>query len=166
MGAVLLVGLGCETMPTVEIAEKLARLGITIRRLSIQDEGGNRAALAKSLVVARELLAITAAARREPIPISELIVGVECGGSDAWSGVTANPAAGVAGDLLVQAGGTLMLSEFPEFIGAEHLLAARATNPQVGAQIVAATCRYEVEAQRMGADLAGRSRRRVTSRAV
>jgi altronate dehydratase len=82
------------------------------------------------------------------------MVGVECGGSDAWSGVTANPALGMASDMLVQAGGTVILSETPEFIGAEHLLVARAASP-LGAQIDAAVARWEGEARRMGVDMRG-----------
>ncbi len=155
VAAVLLIGLGCETMPTVAMGEALAGRGVTIRRLTIQEEGGGRATIARGIAIARELLAETAKAQREPIPLSELIVGLECGGSDAWSGVTANPAVGIASDLLVQAGGTAILSEVPEFIGAEHLLAARAASPEVGRQIVTATLGHEAAAMRMGVDLRG-----------
>jgi altronate dehydratase large subunit len=84
-----------------------------------------------------------------------LIVGVECGGSDAWSGITANPAVGAASDLVVQAGGTVILSEITEFIGAEHLVAARAINPQVGQQIIKAVLDREQDAGRMGVDMRG-----------
>jgi altronate dehydratase large subunit len=155
VGAVLLVGLGCEAMPTVEMAEKLAATGTVVQRLIVQDEGGSRAAAARGLSIARELLQEVSGAKREAIPLSELIVGVECGGSDAWSGVTANPATGVASDLVVEAGGTVILSEVSEFIGAEHLLAARAVDPTIGQQIVEAVLRREQEANRMGVDMRG-----------
>ncbi|MBM4459113.1 MAG: altronate dehydratase [Chloroflexi bacterium] len=162
VAAALLIGLGCETMPTVEMGEQLAAAGVLTRRLTIQELGGSRRTCEAGLSVAKELLQEVSAARREPIPLSELIVGLECGGSDAWSGVTANPAVGVASDLIVAAGGTVILSETPEFIGAEHLFApapdgraGRAIDPEVGRQIVAAVQRREADAYRMGVDLRG-----------
>ena len=155
VGAVLLIGLGCETMPTQEMGEKLAAGGVLCRRLTIQEEGGNRATLARGQALALELLQEVAHARREPVSLSELVLGVECGGSDAFSGVTANSATGVASDLLVAAGGTVILSEVPEFIGAEHLLAARAAGPEIARQIVEAVARAEGAATRMGVDLRG-----------
>lgn len=155
VGAALLIGLGCETMPTIEMGEKLAGLGLTVVRLTIQEEGGTRATYNKALGIARELLQDLQRARREPIPLAELIVGLECGGSDGWSGITANPAVGVASDLIVAAGGTVILSETTEFIGAEHVLAARAVDQTVGERIVAFTRGREADAARMGVDMRG-----------
>ena len=155
VGAVILVGLGCETMPSVEIAEKLASSGVICQRLTIQEEGGSRATLRRGIDIAGELLAEAARASSAPAPISELIVGVECGGSDGWSGVTANPAVGVASDLVVRSGGTVILSEVTEFIGAEHLLAARAADPEIARRIVDATLRRENAARRLGIDMRG-----------
>ncbi len=155
VGAALLIGLGCETMPTIEMGEKLAGLGLTVVRLTIQEEGGTRATYGKALGIARELLQDLQRARREPIPLSELIVGLECGGSDGWSGITANPAVGVASDLIVAAGGTVILSETTEFIGAEHVLAARAVDQTIGERIVAFTRGREADAARMGVDMRG-----------
>ena len=155
VGAVLLIGLGCETMPTVEMSERLAARGVTVQRLVIQDEGGSRAAAARGVAIARELVQQVSDATREPIPLAELTVAVECGGSDAWSGVTANPALGVASDLIVAAGGTVILSEVPEFFGAEHLRAARAADESIARQIIEVTLRREQEANRMGVDMRG-----------
>jgi altronate dehydratase large subunit len=155
VGAVLLISLGCESLPAAEMAEKLAASGVLCRLLTIQEEGGSRATLARGQAIAQELLQQVAGARREPVPVSELVLGVECGGSDAFSGVTANPATGVASDLLVAAGGTVILSEVPEFIGAEHLLAARAASPEIARQIGEAVARAEAGATRMGVDLRG-----------
>ena len=157
VGAVLLIGLGCESMPTVEMGEALAARGTrcVAQRLTIQDEGGSRATFAKGVSIARELLQEVSDAVREPVLLSELIVGVECGGSDAWSGVAANPAVGVASDLLIKTGGTVILSEVTEFIGAEHLLAARAADPAIARRIVEATVRREEEAMRMKVDMRG-----------
>jgi altronate dehydratase large subunit len=155
VGAVLLVGLGCETMPTAAIAEGLASSGVLCRRLTIQEEGGSRTTLRRGIAIAGELLAEAAREKPAPAPISELIVGVECGGSDGWSGVTANPAVGVASDLVVRSGGTVILSEVTEFIGAEHLLAARSVGAEIARQIVEATLRRERDAKRLGVDMRG-----------
>ena len=155
VGGVLLIGLGCESMPTVQLGDRLAAQGYLCHRLTIQEEGGKRPTLERGIALARELLAEVAAFKREPVPVSELVMATECGGSDAWSGVTANPALGVASDLLVQAGGTSILSEVPEFIGAEHLLAARVASPEIAQQIQAAVRHAEEGARRMGVDMRG-----------
>jgi altronate dehydratase large subunit len=155
VGAVLLVGLGCETMPGAEIERALVADGVRCRRLSIQEEGGSRATLSRGLAIVRELLEETALTQREPVSLAELIVGVECGGSDGWSGVTANPAVGAASDMIVQAGGTVILSEVTEFIGAEHLLAARSATPEIARRIADATLGREAAARRLGVDMRG-----------
>ncbi len=155
VGAAILIGLGCETMPTVAMGEKLAGMGLPVVRLTIQEEGGTRATYSKTMGLATEILQDLQRAQREPIPLSELIVGLECGGSDGWSGITANPAVGVASDLVVAGGGTVILSETTEFIGAEHVLAARAADDAVARQVVAFTRGREAEAARMGVDMRG-----------
>lgn len=155
VGAALLVGLGCESMPTVEIADGLRKRGVIAEHILIQEEGGSRAAVTRGLKIVRKLLRKTMKARREPVPASELVVGVECGGSDAWSGITANPVVGVAADILVALGGTVILSEVTEFIGAEHLLLPRAASREVACQILAAMARRERMAREMGVDLRG-----------
>ncbi len=155
VGTVLLAGLGCETMPTVGMSHELREQGVTLQHLLIQEAGGSRAAVEQGVGIVRELLQEAAGARREPVSASELMVGVECGGSDAWSGVTANPAVGVATDLLVSLGGTAVLSEVTEFIGAERLLAARAASSEVARRILAAVARREAVTKEMGVDLRG-----------
>ncbi len=155
VGAVLLVGLGCESVPTVEMGERLRAAGIPSHRLTIQEEGGTRKTLERGLALTRELLQEVSGAERVPCPLSDLIVATECGGSDAWSGVTANPAVGRAADLIVRAGGTVILSEVPEFIGAEELLAARAASPEVARQIIEYTRGREAGAMAMGVDMRG-----------
>jgi altronate dehydratase large subunit len=92
---------------------------------------------------------------REHVPLSSLIVGTECGGSDAWSGITANPALGVASDLLVDRGATVVLAETTELIGAEHLLARRAETPEVARQLLDAVARYELTLTEIGEDVRG-----------
>lgn len=154
VAAVLLVGLGCESLDAAALAERLAAAGVVVRRLTIQEEGGSAATAARGAAIAAELLADAGRAQREPIPLSALILGLECGGSDAWSGITANPALGIASDRVVAAGGTVLLSETPEFIGAEELLAARAA-PELANEIRATVYRWEDAARRMGVDMRG-----------
>jgi len=155
VAAVLLVSLGCESLASVEMADELKARGVHCELIGVQESGGTAQTIARGTAIAREMREAAARVPREPVSLAELTVGVECGGSDAWSGVTANPALGVASDMLVQAGGTVILSETPEFIGAEHLLVARAASPEVGAQIDAAVAHWEGEARRMGVDMRG-----------
>lgn len=135
--AVLVVGLGCEMMQIAGFADEAeaARQRVTLRTLTIQDEGGTLAAIEAGRAVLRELIIEAGAAVREEASAEHLILGLQCGGSDGWSGVTANPALGRAADLLVAAGGTVILSETPEIYGAEQLLFARATSPAVRAAL-------------------------------
>lgn len=133
-GAVLLIGLGCEVNQIALYAA--AGKGAPVTSFNIQDVGGSRAAVERALVLLEDLAAKASQARREPCPVSELVVGLQCGGSDGFSGITANPALGAAMDRLIDLGGTAYLSETPEIWGAEHLLTARAT-PEVAAKLEA-----------------------------
>lgn len=136
MGAVLMVGLGCETF---QIARWKKAYGIaesdTFRSLTIQDSGGTRKAIEDGVAAVRDLLPAAANVRRAPAPASELMLALQCGGSDGYSGITANPSLGAAVDLLVAHGGTAVLGETPEIYGAEHLLTRRAS-PAVGAKLI------------------------------
>ncbi len=133
LGAVLLVGLGCEAMQIALLKEDfdLAE-SPRFRSFAIQDEGGTRRAIAEGIAAVEAMLPVADAARRTTVPASALTVGLQCGGSDALSGITANPALGVAIDMLVAQGGTAILSETTELYGAEHLLVDRAPDPGVG----------------------------------
>jgi altronate hydrolase len=135
-GAIMLVGLGCEVL---QIQRLKADYGIganaEFESFTIQDVGGTRRAIAEGLDRLRALLPQVNAVRRTEMPASELVLGLQCGGSDAWSGVTSNPALGNASDRLVNLGGTAILSETPEIYGAEHLLYARARSPEVSAKL-------------------------------
>lgn len=143
-GGILMVGLGCEQM---QIARLLSECGLeqgtTLRFLTIQGEGGTRATVDAGVRLVREMLPIVAKAEREPAPISELSVALQCGGSDAYSGITANPALGCAVDLLSSAGATAILTETPEIFGAEHILAARARAPEVADKLYAKLAWWE-----------------------
>jgi altronate dehydratase len=131
-GAVLLIGLGCEV---TQIDDMLSRHGLApgerLRTLTIQDAGGTAEAIERGSAIVADLIETVSNDRRLSQPIAGLVLGLQCGGSDGWSGVTANPSLGAAADLLVAAGATVILSETPEIFGAEHLLLARATSRNV-----------------------------------
>ena len=132
-----MVGLGCEDnqIPSLMEDEKLVE-GPSLRTLIMQDQGGTRSSIKAGIESVKEMLAAASSARREAIPASELVVGLQCGGSDSFSGISANPALGVAVDRLVACGGTALLSETPEIYGAESLLLERAVDRQVGETLI------------------------------
>ncbi len=133
--AVLMIGLGCEVMQIPRLA---ASLGANrIHPLVIQEAGGTASTVAAAIALLRDILPAAAEARRETIPVSELVLALQCGGSDGYSGLTANPALGAAADILIAQGGTAILSETPEIYGAEHLLTRRAANPEIARQLMA-----------------------------
>ena len=134
---VLIVGLGCEANQISALlgAQKLSE-GPLLRTFSIQDTGGTSKAIARGIAMVREMLPHANQVQRESVPASHLIVGLQCGGSDGYSGITANPALGAAVDLLVRHGGTAILSETPEIYGAEHLLTRRAVAREVGEKLI------------------------------
>ncbi len=134
---VLMVGLGCEMNQIDWLLEAygLAR-GPLFQTMNIQDVAGLRRTVELGIEKITAMLPLANAATREPCPASSLMVGLQCGGSDAWSGITANPALGHACDLLVAQGGTGVLAETPEIYGAEHLLTRRAVSPAVGQKLL------------------------------
>lgn len=131
VGAVILVSLGCETTDSHRIASRIAETGKPVELIEIQKEGGSWRASDKGVRMAEKLMGFLRGEKREECDLSELIVATECGGSDAFSGLSANPAVGVASDLIVEAGGTLILSETSEIVGAEGILASRAVDKRV-----------------------------------
>ncbi|TCR03289.1 altronate hydrolase [Neorhizobium sp. JUb45] len=135
--AALLVGLGCEVfqIPRMKETYGIAE-GEHFQSLTIQETGGTRKAVEAGVARIKEMLPFVARSKREPISASELSLALQCGGSDGYSGLTANPALGVAADMLVRQGGTAILSETPEIYGAEHLLTRRAESVEVGQKIV------------------------------
>jgi altronate hydrolase len=153
-GAVMLVGLGCEVIQTGRFAKDFGLAGReTFQAFTIQDVGGTRRAVQEGLARLRDLLPLADTARRTEIPASELVLGLQCGGSDAWSGVTSNPALGNAADRLVALGGTAILSETPEIYGAEHLLYARSSHPEVSEKLRARMKWWENYTARHGAEM-------------
>jgi altronate hydrolase len=152
--AVLVVGLGCEVNQVGPLVEGLDATTLErIRTLTIQDAGGTREAIERGVELVRELAAKAGEARRSIVPVSHLVVGLQCGGSDGYSGISANPALGAAVDLLVAHGGTAILSETPEIHGAEHLLTARAASPEVAERLLARLRWWEDYASSHGAQL-------------
>lgn len=134
---VLLVGLGCEVNQVKGMTELPGALGsCPVRTLVIQEEGGAREAVRRGVAIVNELLDVAKRATRTVVSASRLKLGLQCGGSDGYSGITANPALGVAVDLLVRNGGTAILSETPEIYGAEHLLTARAASSDVAERLL------------------------------
>ncbi len=134
---ILLVGLGCEVMQVPDlVGQGRLRPDGNFRYMTIQGTGGTRATIVKGLEVLREMSEVASKVTRAPAPVSKLIVGLQCGGSDGYSGITANPALGAASDLLVRMGGTTILSETPEIYGAEHLLTRRAISADVGQALI------------------------------
>jgi altronate hydrolase len=134
-GAVLLLGLGCETNQIEPLIPLTGRTS-TLRTSTIQDDGGTTASIQRGITTVFELLEQANQATRTSAAASNLVVGLQCGGSDAYSGISANPALGSAVDTLVRNGGTAILSETPEIYGAEHLLTRRSSRPEVADRLI------------------------------
>ena len=149
---VIAIGLGCEVNQLGPMLEE-QRLAGRLRNMDIQEMGGTRKTVEAGIAFVREVLAESNRVQREPVPASELIVALQCGGSDGYSGITANPALGAASDLVVRHGGTVILSETPETYGAEHLLTRRATSREVGEKLVAKMRWWEDYTAREGAEM-------------
>lgn len=134
-GAVLVVGLQCEATEAFTVAGRIAESGKPVEAIKISDEGGDLKAIEKGSRLLLRLLQHTSQAERVALSPADLIVGAECGGSDATSGIASNPAVGVAGDMLIDAGGTFMHSEVKELMGCGEVLAARAVSDEVAQDI-------------------------------
>jgi len=133
VAAVLVIGLGCEGLGAERLANSIK--GKPVECLVIQRDGGSASTTKRGIGIARHFLSLASVQKRVPVHITELVVGLECGGSDAFSGITANPAVGAATDLFVKAGATTILAETTEMIGTAHILKRRAATPKLGEQI-------------------------------
>ena len=151
--AVLVVGNGCEQLSPKEIEEGIVPTGKRVKVIVIQEVGGTKKTVALGKRIVKEMCEEAIKLNRELIPLSDLILGTECGGSDYTSGLASNPAVGAACDMLVAEGGTVILSETPELIGAEHLLAKRARTPEMGNQVLDAVAWWERKAMVSGEDI-------------
>lgn len=136
VGAVVLIDLGCEKTNLAKVEKYLLQRELEfnkpVAKIGIQEIGGTQAAIEKGLEEVKRMLPLINENKREEFPVSELVLGVKCGSSDGFSGLSANPALGNAADILVRSGGTVLITEVPEFCGAEHILANRAKDTATG----------------------------------
>ena len=150
---VVIIGLGCETVPHAKLREKIqAKCSKPVVSFGIQEEGGTLKTIEKAVRAAREMAAEAGLQQKEKFPISELLLGIECGGSDATSGIASNPAVGNLSDRLVDLGASAMMSESIEWIGGEHVLARRGATPKIHNQIIRVCEDYEKHLLAAGQD--------------
>jgi len=152
----LVVSLGCETLNAGELAARIGQGWAPVELLVIQQIGGTRRTVDRGTLLARQMLDAAAGQRREPCPVSDLIVGLECGGSDATSGLAANPAMGAFSDLMVADGAKVILAETSELVGAEHILAERAANADVAERLLRTVAECEAFLKATGEDFLGK----------
>src|SRR3989449_10134666 len=151
---VLIVGLGCEANQiSALMGAQALKEGPLLRTYSIQDAGGTAKSIARGVAMVKEMLLHANQVVRESVPAKHLTLGLQCGGSDGYSGITANPALGAAVDLLVRHGGTAILSETPEIYGAEHLLTRRAVSREVGEKLIERIKWWEEYTRRNGNEM-------------
>jgi len=153
VAAVLVVGLGCETIKAERIASKALEKEKPCEILEIQNCGGVAKTVQQGLKIVEDFNRLKSSFEREPVNISEITLGVECGGSDSFSGITANPAVGEAADLLISKNGRVILSEIPEMIGAEHVLAEKCINDEVKDKLLSMVKNFEKKALKAGIDI-------------
>lgn len=154
---VVVVGLGCETIRAQDVAEEIRRQcpSKPVHCVIIQEEGGTTLSITRGVRSALDMAGEASLSAREEIDLAELVLGTECGGSDAFSGISANPALGVASDMLINAGGSVILAETTELVGAEHLVVARAVSMHVANRCYEIVNRCEEKARKMGVDMRG-----------
>jgi len=155
VGAVLVIALGCEQVVAQYLAEAARKTGKPAQVVTIQGEGGTVKTERRAIAIAREMVADLARVEREPCDLSSLILSVKCGGSDYTSGLASNPALGRVADRLVALGGAAVLGEIAEIMGAEHVLAARAPEPETARRLLRVINRVESEAMALGLDIRG-----------
>ena len=157
VGGVILIDLGCEKTNLSQVEQYLLKrekaFDKPVAKIGIQEVGGTQAAIQRGLQEVEKMLPEVNSAVREECSVSELVLGVKCGGSDGFSGISANPSLGRAADLLVRSGGTVLITEVPEFCGAEHLLACRAKDVETGRAVYRLVDWYKEYASKFGAVL-------------
>ncbi|MBM86287.1 MAG: galactonate dehydratase [Rhodospirillaceae bacterium] len=151
---IVMVGLGCEVNQIDFLLEAYGlERGPRFQTMTLQDNGGTRKTVERGLGMISDMLPEADTARRQTAPVSEITLALQCGGSDAYSGMTANPALGAAANLLVRHGGTAVLAETPEIYGAEHLLTRRAVSQEVGEKLVERIKWWENYCERNGGEM-------------
>jgi len=149
------LSLGCESTAIDQVAETIASTGKPVETVVIQESGGAANATARGVLLAQKLVQEASREHRAPCGAENIVLGLKCGSSDTTSGLAPNPALGITSDMVVEAGGTSVLGEVTEFIGAEHLLAKHAQNADVGKKILELVERMERRAMSVGADIRG-----------
>ncbi len=155
LAAVLLVSLGCEGTDIERVRAAIAATGKPVQVIGIQETGGGAKTTAQGVLIAQQMAVEASHARREVCAASDLVLGLKCGSSDTTSGLASNPALGVTVERLVAEGGTAIMGEVTEFIGAEHLLARQCVNEAVGQQLLALVDRMEQRVKATGVDMRG-----------
>jgi altronate dehydratase large subunit len=155
VGAVIVLALGCEQVVAQHLADTASRAGKPVEIIAIQSEGGTVRATDRGIGLARAMAADLSAATRETCDVSSLVLSVKCGGSDYTSGLASNPVLGRVADRLVDLGGSVVIGEIAEIMGAEHLLAERAATPEIATRLLRVVGRVEGEAMMLGLDIRG-----------
>ena len=155
LASVLLVSLGCESTAVDRVADEIRATGKRVERIAIQDRGGAFRTVAEGALLVQQMAMEASLLKREPCPASELVLGLKCGSSDTTSGLGPNPALGITTDMVVAGGGTVVLGEVTEFIGAEHILASHAKDEATGRKILDFVARMEARAMALGCDIRG-----------
>jgi altronate dehydratase large subunit len=153
--SVLLVSLGCESTDIEWVEEEIKKSGKRVERVVVQQDGGSAKAAAKGILLVQDMVIEASKEVRELCPLDTLVLGLKCGSSDTTSGLIPNPAAGIVSDMVVAAGGTSVLGEVTEFVGAEHILVRHAASGEVAAKILELVARMEKRAMAMGEDIRG-----------
>lgn len=152
----IVVGLGCEMLSYTDLANRIAAGPSPVELLVVQQLGGTRRTVEKGVSLARHMLAPYREATRQPCPVSALTVGLECGGSDATSGLAANPAVGALSDMVVARGGKVILAETSELLGAEHVLRERSASPEITERLMQTIAECERYLKATGEDFFGK----------
>lgn len=155
LASVLLISLGCESTSVDKVAREIAESGKRVETVVIQEVGGAVNSIAKGTLLAQEMVQEASCIKKQPCSVSDIVLGLKCGSSDTTSGLAPNPSLGIASDLIVGNGGTSVLGEVTEFIGAEHLLSKHGKNEQIGQKILQFVQRMENRAKSVGADIRG-----------
>jgi len=152
----IIVGLGCENMSNKLIAKNIKREKKPVEYFNLQDvQGGSKAAIEKGIIIGKRMTKEAKELKREPFDFSHIVLGLECGGSDSISGISANPAVGIISDKIVELGGTSILPEFTEWIGTEHLLIKRAIDERVAEKIHSTLNNFIENLKQYGIDFRG-----------
>ncbi len=155
LAAVLLVSLGCESTDIKAVAEGIRKTGKQVEVIRVQETGGAARTRAEGSLIVQNMVAEASSLRRERCDLSDIVLGVKCGASDTTQGLAATPVIGLASDQVVAAGGTSVLGEVTEFIGAEHIISRHAATEEIGNQIIELVNRMENRAKASGCDMRG-----------